>query len=51
MPTKSFDAVTLMRGIRDKLSRETENMRFPALQQYLKQQLLASPVRPTPVGK
>ncbi len=47
-PAKTFDAVAMMRGIRDKLSRETENMSFPELQQYLKQQLESSSVHPAP---
>ena len=46
---KSFDAVNMMRDIRTKISQETENMSFQELQQYIKQQLEASGLRPTPV--
>ena len=45
---KSFDAVDMMRGIRTKISQETEGMSFPELQRYIKQQLDASNIHPTP---
>jgi hypothetical protein len=36
---KSFDAVTMMREIRDKISSETQNMSFEELKAYIKQKL------------
>jgi len=36
---KSFDAVKMMREIRDKISSETQNMSFEELKAYIKQQL------------
>jgi hypothetical protein len=36
---KSFDAVKMMREIRDKISAETENMTFEELQAYIKTHL------------
>ena len=45
---KSFDAVNMMRDIRTQISQETANMCFQELQQYIKQQLEASRLRPTP---
>ena len=36
---KSFDAVKMMRDIRDKISAETQNMSFEELKAYIKQQL------------
>jgi len=36
---KSFDAVKMMRGIRDKISSETQNMSFEELKAYIKQKL------------
>ena len=46
---KSFDAVTMMRDIRTKISQETADMSFQELQQYIKQQLAASRLHPTPL--
>jgi hypothetical protein len=37
---KSFDAVKMMREIRDKISSETENMTFDELKAYIKAQIL-----------
>ena len=48
---KSFDAVNMMRDIRTKISRETENMSFQELQQYIKQRLEAANLHPTPVAQ
>ena len=39
---KQFDAVKMMRDIRDKISSETQNMTFEELKEYIKQQLDAS---------
>ena len=36
---KSFDAVKMMREIRDKISSETQNMTFDELKAYIKKQL------------
>lgn len=36
---KQFDAVKMMRDIRDKISNETQNMTFEELKAYIKQQL------------
>jgi hypothetical protein len=36
---KQFDAVKMMREIRDKISSETENMTFEELKVYIKKQL------------
>jgi hypothetical protein len=36
---KQFDAVNIMREIRDKISSETQNMTFEELKAYIKQQL------------
>ncbi len=36
---KQFDAVKMMRAIRDKISSETQNMTFDELKAYIKQQL------------
>lgn len=40
--TKTFDAVKMMRDIRDKISAETQNMSFEELQAYIKKQLTES---------
>lgn len=37
--TKTFDAVKMMRDIRDKISAETQNMSFEELKAYIKKQL------------
>ncbi len=36
---KTFDAVKMMREIRDKISAETHNMSFEELKAYIKEQL------------
>jgi hypothetical protein len=36
---KSFDAVKMMREIRDKISSETQNMSYEELKTYIKQKL------------
>lgn len=36
---KQFDAVKMMREIRDKISAETQNMTFDELKEYIKQKL------------
>jgi hypothetical protein len=36
---KSFDALKMMREIRDKISAETQNMSFEELKAYIKQKL------------
>jgi hypothetical protein len=36
---KQFDAVKMMREIRDKISSETQNMTFEELKAYIKQKL------------
>ena len=39
---KQFDAVKMMRDIRDKISSETENMNFDELKAYIEKQLAES---------
>jgi hypothetical protein len=39
---KTFDAVKMMREIRDKISAETQNMTFEELKAYIRQQLSQS---------
>jgi hypothetical protein len=39
---KDFDAVKMMRDIRDKISLETQNMTFEELKAYIKQKLAES---------
>jgi len=39
---KQFDAVKMMRDIRDKISSETQNMTFDELKEYIKQKLADS---------
>ena len=36
---KSFDAVKMMREIRDQISNETQNMTFEQLKEYIKEKL------------
>jgi hypothetical protein len=36
---KQFDAVKMMRDVRDKISSDTQNMSFDELKAYIKQQL------------
>ena len=47
---KSFDAVNMMRDIRTKISRETENMSFQELQAYIKRRLEEADAHPTPTA-
>ena len=42
---KRFDAVKMMREIRDKISSETENMTFEELKAYIKKQLADNKTR------
>ncbi len=44
--TKTFDAVKMMRDIRDKISAETQNMSFDELKAYIKKQLTESKTKP-----
>ena len=37
---KTFDAVKMMREIRDKISQETKNMNFEQLKEYIKAKLV-----------
>jgi CO dehydrogenase/acetyl-CoA synthase beta subunit len=37
---KTFDAVKMMRDIRDKISSETQNMSFEELKAYIKKKLV-----------
>ncbi len=46
---KKFDAVKMMREIRNKLSSETQNMSFEELKVYLKNQIKESKLKP--IGK
>ncbi len=46
---KSFDAVRMMREIRDKLSQETQNMTFEELREYIKSQTKLHGLKP--IGK
>lgn len=39
---KTFDAVKMMRDIRDQISAETQNMNFDELKAYIKSQLAKS---------
>ncbi|TAE38223.1 MAG: hypothetical protein EAY66_04470 [Sphingobacteriales bacterium] len=39
---KQFDAVKMMRDIRDKITSDTQNMTFDELKAYIKQQLTDS---------
>jgi hypothetical protein len=44
--TKKFDAVTMMRGIRDKISAETQNMTFEELKKYIESRIKNSGIKP-----
>ena len=46
---KTFDAVKMMRDIRDKISSETQNMTFDELKAYMKTRIQESKLKP--VGK
>ncbi len=43
---KKFDAVKMMREIRDKITAETQNMTFEELKAYIDKKLLESKVKP-----
>jgi len=46
---KSFDAVKMMREIRDKVSSETQNMTFAELKAYIQAKIKESKLKP--IGK
>ena len=46
---KTFDAVKMMREIRDKVSSETQNMTFAELKEYIEIKIKESKLKP--VGK
>jgi hypothetical protein len=43
---KKFDAVKMMREIRDKISAETENMTFEELKKYMDARIKSSGLKP-----
>lgn len=43
---KTFDAVKMMRDIRDKVSSETQNMTFVELKQYIQTKIKESKLKP-----
>ena len=43
---KKFDAVKMMREIRDKVSSETQNMTFDELKLYINKQISESKLKP-----
>ena len=43
---KTFDAVKMMRDIRDKISSETQNMTFAELKNYMKVKMKESKLKP-----
>lgn len=43
---KTFDAVKMMRDIRDKISAETQNMTFEEFRTYIEKQLANSKIKP-----
>jgi hypothetical protein len=43
---KTFDAVKMMREIRDKISSETQNMSFEEFKKYIDSQIKASGLKP-----
>ena len=43
---KTFDAVKMMRDIRDKISAETQNMTFAELKNYMKIKMEESKLKP-----
>ena len=43
--TKAFDAVKMMRDIRDKVSAETQNMTLQQLKKYIADRLKNSPLK------
>jgi hypothetical protein len=46
---KTFDAVKMMRDIRDKISSETQNMTFAELKNYMQTKMKESKLKP--IGK
>jgi hypothetical protein len=44
--TKPFDAVAMMREIRDKISAETQNMTFEELKKYIESRVKSSGIKP-----
>jgi hypothetical protein len=44
--TKTFDAVKMMRDVRDKVSMETQNMSLEELKNYIKTRLNESKLKP-----
>ena len=44
---KTFDAVKMMRDIRDKISLETQGMTFEELKAYIEKKLKKNKVKPT----
>jgi len=43
---KTFDAVKMMRDIRDKVSSETQNMTFVELKEYIQTKIKESKLKP-----
>ena len=43
---KTFDAVKMMRDIRDKVSSETQNMTFAELKEYIQKKIKESKLKP-----
>ncbi len=43
---KDFDCVKMMRDIRDKISAETQNMKFDELKKYIDNQIKNSGLKP-----
>ena len=43
---KTFDAVKMMREIRDKVSSETQNMTFSELKEYIQKKIKESKLKP-----
>ena len=43
---KTFDAVKMMREIRDKVSSETQNMTFAELKEYIQNRIKESKIKP-----
>lgn len=44
--TKTFDAVKMMREIRDKISSETQDMSFEELKKYIESRVKNSGIKP-----
>ena len=47
---KSFDAVQMMRQIRDKLSAQCKDMTFEEQKQYIRERLSGKPIKEEPVA-